>query len=185
MNTVTVKSTNQSIEETIKIAEKLRKEFIDEANLFICDWYKNIVNHFINSYPPAAKKLTEEHKIHINKEVKQLQDSVHIELTKKLNSEDYWWHLGEIKELHRDFYKTINNLLDYELRVILGKVGNILEEYGFIKKNHFDGDKGFVSHKDKNNNYYFEYVYPVYWSDMMKRKMDNYWENYKFYLKIK
>ena len=78
-----------------------------------------------------------------------------------------------------------NNLLDYDLRVIFGKVGILIEEYGFIQKNHFDGDTGFVSHKDDSNRYYFEYVYPIYWSDMMKRRMDNYWENYKYYLSIK
>lgn len=185
MNTVDVKSVNQTIEKTIEIAEKLRIEFINEANIFICQWYSDIINKFILSYPPASKKLTAEHKYHMMKELKVLQDSIHKELTNTLNRDEYWWHMGIINDLPRDFYKTINNLLDYDLRVILGKVGNILEEYGFIKKNHFDGDKGFVSHKDINNRYYFEYVYPIYWSDMMKRKMDNYWENYKFYLTIK
>ena len=180
-----VLSSDQSIGKTVEIAERLRTEFVEETNKFVTQWYESIINKFILTFPPAAEKLTAEHKKNIKIELKVLQDSIHIELTNILMRDQYWWHSGEITDVPRDIYKNIDNLLDFDLRVIFGKVGYILEEYGFIKKNHYDGDKGFVSHKDGSNRYFFEYVYPVYWSDMMKRTMDNYWENYKYYLSIK
>lgn len=182
MRNLAVKSSNQTLEETIKIAEELRIEFLNEANLFVSQWYSNTLEKFINSFPPASQKLTAEHKEHIKKELRSLQNNIAPELTKVLSKESYWWHLGSLSDVPRDFYKTIDNMLEEDLRIVFGKVGNILEEYGFIIKNYFDGDKGFVAHKDDINLYYFEYVYPVHWSDQMKRKMDNYWENYKFYL---
>lgn len=185
MKTKEVLSSNQSIDKTVEIAEKLRADFIEETNKFVPQWYESIVNKFILTFPPAAEKLTAEHLKNMKHELRLLQDSIHIELTNILNRDQYWWHSGQITDVPRDFYKNIDNILDFDLRVLLGKVGDILEEYGFIKKNHFDGDKGFISHKDSSNRYFFEYVYPVYWSDMMKRRMDNYWENYKYYLSIK
>lgn len=185
MKTKEVLSSDQSIGKTVEIAERLRAEFIEETNKFVPQWYESIINKFILTFPPAAEKLTADHKKNIKIELKVLQDSIHTELTNRLMRDQYWWHSGQITDVPRDFYKNIDNILDFDLRVIFGKVGYILEEYGFIKKNHFDGDKGFVSHKDGSNRYFFEYVYPVYWSDMMKRTMDNYWENYKYYLSVK
>lgn len=185
MKTKEVLSSDQSIGKTVEIAERLRAEFIEETNKFVPQWYESIINKFILTFPPAAEKLTADHKKNIKIELKVLQDSIHTELTNILMRDQYWWHSGQITDVPRDFYKNIDNILDFDLRVIFGKVGYILEEYGFIKKNHFDGDKGFVSHKDGSNRYFFEYVYPVYWSDMMKRTMDNYWENYKYYLSVK
>jgi hypothetical protein len=182
MRNVEVKNENQSLEKTILLAEELRLNFLEEAQIFLSFWYKHTIEKLIDSYPPAAKKLTAEHIGHIKKELRDLQNNSKSELTKVLSKEEIWWHLGTLTDIPRDFYKTIDNLLDHDLRIVFGKVGLILEEYGFIKKNHFDGDKGFVAHKDDNNIYYFEYTYPVHWSDQMKRKMDNYWENYKFYL---
>ena len=180
-----VLSTNQTIEKTVERAEKLKQAFIDETIRFVPNWYEFTINRFIETYPPASKQLTDEHKKNINKELKLLQNSVVIELNNLLKQDRYWWHTGVITDVPRDFYKDIDNLLDFNFRVIFGKVGFILEDYGFIVKNHFDGDKGFVAHKDDSNRYYFEYIYPIYWSDMMKRRMDNYWENYKYYLSIK
>lgn len=177
-----VLSSDQSIEKTIQLAERFRSEFIAETIKFVPRWYEEIILKFILTYPPAAEKLTAEHQRNIKFEVKALQDSIHLELINLLTRDEYWWHSGEITDIPRDFYKNIDNILDFDFRVIFGKIGFILEEYSFIKKNHFDGDKGFISHKDGSNQYFFEYVYPVYWSDCMKRRMDNYWENYKYFL---
>ena len=185
MNSREVLSSNQSVQETIELAEKYRSDFIEAAILFVPNWYEEIISKFVTTYPPAAKKLTAEHKKNIKLEVKILQESIHIELTNLLTRDEYWWHSGNITNVPRDFYKNIDSILDFDFRVIFGKIGYILEEYDFIKKNFFDGDKGFVAHKDGSNRYFFEYVYPIYWSDMMKRKMDNYWENYKYYLDSK
>lgn len=185
MKSKEVLSSNQSVNETIKLAEKYRADFIEAAILFVPNWYEQIISKFVLTYPPAAEKLTAEHKKNIKLEVKLLQESIHIELTNLLTRDEYWWHSGNITNVPRDFYKNIDNILDFDFRVIFGKIGYILEEYDFIKKNHYDGDKGFVAHKDGSNRYFFEYVYPIYWSDMMKRKMDNYWENYKYYLDSK
>jgi len=185
MKSKEVLSSNQSIKETIKLAEKYRADFIEETLDFVPKWYEDLVSKFILTFPPASEKLTAEHKKNIKHQVIALQNSVHIDITNLLLQDKYWWHSGDITNVPRDFYKNIDNLLDFDFRVIFGKVGAILEDYGFIKKNQFDGDKGFVVYKDGSNQYYFEYVYPIYWSDKMKRRMDNYWENYKYYLDSK
>jgi len=182
MNAHAVKSTDQSLEATLEIAEKLRQEFIEDSVLFVRSWYKDTMNKFILTYPPAAEKLTDEHKRDIRRRIAILKNDVEAELIELLMRDKHWWHSGSITDIERDYYVTCDNLLDYDFRVIFGKLGLILEDYGFINKNFYDGDKGFLAHKDGSNRYYFEYLYPVYWSDAMKRTIDNYWENYKFYL---
>lgn len=184
MNAYKVKSTNQSIEKTVEIAEELRQEFILDSISFVKDWYSNTMDKFIQSYPPAAEKLTTEHRKDIRRRIAILKIDVEKELVDLLMRDKHWWHSGEITDVDREFYKTCDNLLDFDFRVVFGKIGLILEDYGFIDKNFYSGDKGFLAHKDGSNRYYFEYLYPIYWSDAMKRTMDNYWENYKYYLDI-
>lgn len=161
--------------------EAVRRLFVEETVIFIREFWHKKGMEFLNTHPQDSKKIDEaargaymrelDHLLHSGKERRIIEI---------LDDRELWWHHNTGNTKEHGFYKDIDNIAGDRFREVLGEVGGLLFNYGLIWKSDEEPCFGFLSYKDANNLYIYKYVYPVYWSDGMKRRMDNYWELFKY-----
>lgn len=178
----TRESTNHQLERLKSRMEKTRRSFLADMENFVREWFIERVDHYIDLFPEIEKQKTAEELRAIKKDAKLLAEKTASRIVRLFDEEENWWHIKQ-NSTDRDRYKEIDNILTEEGRIELGKVGLLLHDYGFLPlmvKPFF----GFISGKKGDNTLYFKYLNPINWSRNSKRLMDNYWEDYKWCLKI-
>lgn len=182
MITTLASSENIGKDKFLEVAEDNYQKFILELRHFIVEWNKKTFNYFLKSYPNSLKRLNEKQLLQMKIELQYLNKIAPDLIEEAFAREEKWWHKSN-SGIDIDYYRSINNLVDDEIKKVFGLIGNIFYDFGFVSKSMHEPYRGFLTKKDGSNLYYYEYVHPIYWSDMMKRRMDNYWEVYKYYKK--
>ena len=185
MSAVLDKTKEAEIANAKEKAESIKNEFLSEAEKFLPHWYQKTYEYFVNSYPESTQALSAEELDSLRLDVKKLKADMTGKLSAAFDKKENWWHQSDNpSEFDREFYKSINNLMSDEIKYIFGELGDLFYEYGYIWRNIDKGSRGFLTFREGSNRYQYQYIYPIYWSDMMKRRMDNYWEIHKYYLSL-
>jgi len=115
--------------------EELKCKFIKETVIFAKEWYKKTTKDYISKYPEVTLSMKEEKmarmKNHVTELVRDTENFVRDELEKPT----LWWHqrprLHDSIEQYQQVADKYPEILDRAVRYALGRLGLILEEYGF------------------------------------------------------
>lgn len=175
---------DKEIERVKSQMEKNKQEFIQSIPNFIKDWYTNQYKRYTDMLSVSYENLSDEEKSELDSLIDNLIFEKKQLAVDYFNNNNLWYHLDN-QEKDYNYYKTIDNLIDDEFRFLLGSIGEVLNDFGFIPK-YFDRPVlGLQCQKDNMNIYRFKYCDPIFWSREMKTAMDNYWENYKYIINLK
>lgn len=137
-----IESKRVLIATTISKMNKLRNDFIIEIEPFAIQWIYTIARQYIERNPEIALKLGKERLILLKKNVQKLAEDIKSICIDVFSNDKFW---PETRELI-----TQNQL---GIKIILGKLGTILEEFGFVKtKAQTEGDKESWNQYDSDGN---------------------------------
>jgi len=115
--------------------EELRVEFIKETIRFSAEWYKKTAQAYITKYPEIILSKSEGKIAEMKAKVNDLVRDTERIVKNDLDDPALWWH--QKPHLHDpiDQYKQVADrypeTLDRAIRYALGRLGIILEEFGF------------------------------------------------------
>lgn len=178
-----VVTAEQKIEELKTKMASIQTSFLEDIESFVDEWLIETAKSVIDKFPEIEKKYSYSEIDNIVLECEELSAEIASEFKDDLSRSELWWHKNELIS-KRDQYKLIDNIVSDSSRFILGRIGIVLNKYGFLPKM-VKPFHGFISEKDGSNNYIFKYIDPIYWSRDMKTTFDNYWELYKYALRLK
>lgn len=174
----------KEIERVKSQMEKNKQEFIHAIPNFLKEWYSNQYKRYTDMLSVSYENLSNEEKSELDSLIDNLIFEKKQLALDYFNNNNFWYHLDN-QEKDYNYYKSIDNLIDNEFRFLLGSIGEVLNDFGFIPK-YFDRPVlGLQCQKDNMNIYRFKYCDPIFWSREMKTAMDNYWENYKYIINLK
>ncbi len=164
-------SQEQKLELLIERMSCIKDEFVAEFGEFTKWWIIDSTQKMMDSMPEITRNLSEEETADIHSQSKQIalatQDKAK-DLAGKIN----WWHQSRTLA-DSSYYCRTDNLFADDYRQIIGRIGTILQEYGYLPKQKMS-IFGFSYHKDGGNRYRFFYTVPIDWSGKLKRLLDNY-----------
>ncbi|MDC1069021.1 hypothetical protein OAQ99_07670 [Candidatus Kapabacteria bacterium] len=162
--------------------ESTKNAFLVEIEKFVANWIVDTVDKYITFLPEIANIKSKEELAQIRYDAKYIGLEIAQKVSNIFSEDKNWWHLNrDIND--KNYYKTIDNLLTDELKIEFGRAGSILNSYGFLPAMVIPLH-GFISVQGGDNTLNFKYLDPIQWSRDSKRLMDNYWEDYKFALKL-
>lgn len=176
-------SIESQLDEIKNKMEQLRLTFVEEAILFTKNWMTEKVEELIISIPEFTNKLTPDQLLSLRVESAKVSSGIEASLREYLDDKSLWWHLDPNSGSSKDRYKNLDSFFDEKYRKLIGSVGKVLSKYGYLPKYEINVF-GFYCFKDASNSYSYEFINPVFWSNQMKRRMDNYWEQYKYALNL-
>ena len=125
-----IESKKVSITTAIDQMKKLRNDFIIGIKPFARKWIQTIVRQYIERNPEKALTLGKERLTLLKANTNKLREDIESICNDVFSSEEFW---PETRELI-----TQNQL---GIKIILGKLGTILEKFGFVKtKAQTEGD---------------------------------------------
>lgn len=137
-----IESKRVLITTTISQMKKLRNDFIIGIEPFAKKWIYTIARQYIERNPEKALKLGKERLTLLKFSVNKLGEDIKSVCNDVFSSEKFW---PETREL-----VTQNQL---GIKIILGKLGTILEEFGFVKtKTQTEGDQESWNQYDSDGN---------------------------------
>jgi hypothetical protein len=173
----------EEIAKTFSAMEALKAEFIKSSACFVKSWYNTQYNKYIDMLAVRYEQLDDTQKNNLDADVDDMACNTKTAVKEYFSNSDLWWSPGQEPKGH-DYYKSIDNLIDTDFRILLGGLGEVLNDYEFIPKYYDRPALGFVCKKDLQNVYRFIYFDPIFWSRDMKVHLDNYWENYKYIINL-
>jgi len=117
--------------------EAIKQQFIKDSSAFIGNWYEETAKSHVISEAANTLKIGKEKLSEMKAKVRDLKANSEKIATETLSNPSLWWHLNpENKQLILNSYEQygtnkIPQILDKPLRMALGRLGAILEEYGF------------------------------------------------------
>lgn len=175
-----------SVQEQIEMLklkmEETHNEFLDEIEDFVKDWFVDTAKQIIDNFPEIEKEKSQEELNEILRKAASISQVSSKRIKDLFANNSNWWHKNPSFN-DRNHYKEIDNLLTDEICIEFGNVGLLLHSHDFLPlmvKPFF----GFISGKSGDNKIYFKYLDPINWSRDSKRIFDNYWEDYKWCLKL-
>ena len=117
--------------------EAIKQQFIKDSSAFIGNWYDETAKNFVISESANTLKIGKESLSQMKLKVSELRANAENIATETLSNPSLWWHSNpENKVLLCNSYEQygINRMpeiFDKPLRMALGRLGAILEEYGF------------------------------------------------------
>jgi hypothetical protein len=115
--------------------EELKTEFMKQTVDFTMEWYRKTSKEYITKYPEITLKMSEEKIANMKAKVNELVKNTEKIVRGELDNPALWWH--QKPNLHDSIsqYKQVADkypeILDHAVRHILGRLGRVLEEYGF------------------------------------------------------
>jgi len=115
--------------------EELKTEFIKQTADFALKWYRKTAKEYVTKYPEIALKMSEKKMGDMKTKVNELIKNAEKIVRNELDNPAIWWH--QKMNLHDpiDKYKQVadkySEALDHAVRHILGRLGLVLEEFGF------------------------------------------------------
>ena len=170
--------------------EEIRKRFIEASAVFIANWYNTTAKNHVFKDPQNTLRLGRDKLSSMKIKLKSLMDDSKKIADEFLDERSLWWHFApKIENNNNSLYLQSGNkcpeIIDKPIRKALGKLGLILEEYGYNinTKGGNSGDDVSVWN-NKNVSPYPSNPVPYYpdscdWSKEMRDLLKNYNEIYK------
>jgi len=181
------------LESLKSMLEEIKQQFIKDSVIFIREWYKITTENYVKTAPDITISLGKEKLKQMKEKVAILIQNAESIANEFLSNPDLWWHLKEISEHRYSYYgNRAPDDLDKALRLSLGKLGVILEEFGYnvtTKSTYRDQDNVWVEW-DSSGQYHPPngrpyYPYGMDWSDMMRITIGKYNEVFVQAMKIR
>jgi hypothetical protein len=171
--------------------QKIKLQFVNDTSKFAAKWYEDAARQYITKYSDVSLKLSTQRFGDLKAKVRRaVADSKEIS-ERALSQPGIWWH--EKPELHTAVtqYDHLGNqqvgdkyseVIDRAVRVTLGELGIILEEFGFnvrttVTHGAHHQEYWFQKSEEKTTSPYFPHT--VEWSKPMKETLQEYNQLYK------
>jgi hypothetical protein len=170
--------------------EEIRKQFIEASAVFIANWYNLTAKNYVFKDSQNTLRLGRDKLFSMKLKLKSLMDDSNKVANEFLDEHSLWWHFAPKMENNNiSPYLQCGNkcpeIIDKPIRKALGKLGLILEEYGY-SVNTKGGNSGddISLWNNKNVSPYPTDPVPYYpdscdWSKEMRDIMKTYDEIYK------
>jgi hypothetical protein len=171
--------------------QKKKLQFVNDTSQFVAKWYEDTARQYITKYSDVSLKLSTQRFGDLKAKVRRaVADSKEIS-ERAFSQQGIWWH--EKPELHTVVtqYDNLGNqqvgdkyseVIDRPVRVALGELGIILEEFGFnvrttVTYGPHHQEYWFQKAEEKITSPYFPHM--VEWSKSMKETLQEYNQLYK------
>ena len=171
--------------------QKIKLQFVNDTSQFAAKWYEDTARQYITKYSDVSLKLSTQRFGDLKAKVRRaVADSKEIS-ERALSQPGIWWH--EKPELHTAVtqYDHLGNqqvgdkyseVIDRAVRVTLGELGIILEEFGFnvrttVTHGAHHQEYWFQRSEEKTTSPYFPHM--VEWSKPMQETLQEYNQLYK------
>jgi hypothetical protein len=173
------------------IMQKIKLQFINDISDFAAKWYEETARQYIKKYSEVSLNLSIDSFGDLKKRVKRLVAESKA-ISEKVFAQPYiWWH--ERPELHSavSLYDQLGDqqvgnkypeVIDRPIRIVLGELGIILEEFGFsvrtgVTYGPHNEEYWFEKTEDKTTSPYFPHM--LEWSKQMQETLNEYNQLYK------
>jgi hypothetical protein len=139
----------QEVEDRIIILksemENIRQEFIRQSAVALRQWYREIAEREMARAEKVTASLSENNLIQLKQEINHLIEHADETAVDFVGDETGWWHLSGEHEAEFIYLEQtsppglIPHIVEYKLRLALGKLGPILEKYHYpvrVKRNY-------------------------------------------------
>jgi len=173
------------------IMQEIRVKFIISTSDFAAKWYEETAKQYIKKYSEISLNLSTDSFGDLKKKVKMLVAESKEISEKVLGQSGIWWH--EKPELHSAVsqYDQLGNqqvgnkypeVVDRPVRIVLGELGGILEEFGFrvrtsVTFGPHNEEYWFEKTEEKTTSPYFPHM--LEWSKQMQETLNEYNQLYK------
>lgn len=166
--------------------EEFKAEFVEETVSFASEWYRKTLKEHITKHPEVILNLKEEKIAHMKAQVNELIRNSEKIVRGELENSGLWWHqrprIHDSIEQYLQVDERYPEILDRAVRHVLGRLGLILEEYGFnvsasgntsvYREFWFDHPTGTESASKPS------YPHLLKWSENMQNTIRNYNKQY-------
>lgn len=115
--------------------EACRRQFFKETAEYASAWFRKTAKDYIAKYSDVLLSLPEEKVVDLKREVNQLAENSQDVTRLEFDKPGLWWHLEPRVNDFSDKYRQVANrypdVVDRAVRRVLGRLGLILEDYGF------------------------------------------------------
>ncbi len=115
--------------------DELKRQFTKQTAVFASEWFRKTAKEYITKNPEVALSLTEEKIASMKANVNELVRSAERAVQAELDNPALWWHLDphihESIERYRQVADKFPEVLDRAVRRVLGRLGVVLEKFGF------------------------------------------------------
>jgi hypothetical protein len=159
--------------------------FIKATGVFFANWYNSAARHYVISGSQHTISLGKEQLAQLKVKLKDLTDNAEKYVNEFLNVDSLWWHLSQNEgdnfvSAYSQYGSKCPEIIDHPVRKGLGKLGVLLEEYGYnvaTKAGSYDDQVSVWN--NKNVSPYTSNPVPYYpdsldWSSDMKALMKRY-----------
>lgn len=173
------------------IMQKIKLQFINDISDFAAKWYEETARQYIKKYSEVSLNLSIDSFSDLKKKVKRLVAESKTISEKVFAQPHIWWH--EKPELHSavSLYDQLGDqqvgnkypeVIDRPVRIVLGELGIILEEFGFsvrtgVTYGPHNEEYWFEKTEDKTTSPYFPHM--LEWSKQMQETLSEYNQLYK------
>lgn len=163
--------------------EQIRQRFVRDSTMFIRKWYEETTENYVINNAEKTINLGKEKLRQMKTKVLELIENAEEIANKALSNPELWWHLVENDELYYDYYGNAPpKILDKAIRYALGKLGTILEKFGYDVKTKSTGisfEGNVWCERDPSGRYHLPdskpyYPYHVNWSEEMQNSIKKY-----------
>ncbi len=141
-----IEATERALAEVVHRQEELRREFIPAAGKFAAVWWANQATCEVERTHSVTEKLSDEQLKQLKAEVQALIAGAEQHVEEFFADATAWWHLQpelvvELKPAAAEYsYSAYGNRhpdrIEKPLRLVLGKLGPVLEKYGYLVDSH-------------------------------------------------
>jgi hypothetical protein len=115
--------------------EELKEQFSKEIVDFASKWFRKTAKDYITKYPEVILSMNEAKIAGLKRRLNDLVEDSERMTKAELNNPALWWHLDphlhESVERYLQVADKYPEVLDRAVRRILGRLGVLLEEFGF------------------------------------------------------
>ena len=163
--------------------EEVRQQFIKDSTTFIKEWYEKTSQSYVETGADITLNLGKEKLSQMKTKTRKLIENAEATANEMLFDPELWWHLAENDELSYSFYGNAPpRFLDKAIRLALGKLGTILEEFGYsvtTKPTAVISELGVWCEWDSSGRYHPPDARPYYpfsqdWSEAMRNTLQKY-----------
>jgi hypothetical protein len=176
----TIKSHETELADLIAKMEEIRVQFINATAVFASNWFDDTAKKYVTSDTENTLKLGKEKIGEIKSKVREMASQASQFCCEALSDKELWWHMS-LKEMGvLSPYCCSGNkdpeIVNKGVRRIVGRLGSVLCEYGFLTHEDSWFEHGSLRNGQKPVPYY---PYGLGWSQEMRAIMKQYNEMYK------
>jgi hypothetical protein len=143
-----IKEQQSELVEAKKQMEETKSRFINSAIIFMKQWFEKNARDIVTSDTEKSASLPNEKLAVIKQEVKGLVETTDDLVRSKLERDFFWWHLQENDKSYPTYQHSVPDFITDELKFIMGNLGQIFLNHGFIKIEPESNTK--ISYDDKS-----------------------------------